>query len=287
MESIMIFQLILWVTVLSITNLNYGYELTNEPIDVVIPCTSKDKRTLEWCIEGIRTYGQNINRIIVVSDKKLTDSAEWFDEKLYPFSKHDMALEIFKDTKAADEYLNNTSNRIGWLYQQLLKLYAAFVIPDISSNILILDADTIFLRPISFLDSKTNGCLFNPGSENNRPYFIHGERLIPGFRRKYPNYSGVSHHMLFQRAILEDLFDTVEQVHGKEFWRAFCDCIERSKHHLFGSAASEYEIYFNFTMERTKQCKVRKLKWANMSLHKFKGISRKDYDYISCHAYLG
>jgi hypothetical protein len=39
------------------------YNLTQEPIDVVIPCTKNDLSTLEICIKGIRDNGKRVNRI--------------------------------------------------------------------------------------------------------------------------------------------------------------------------------------------------------------------------------
>ncbi|MDB6082063.1 MAG: hypothetical protein JWO53_1335, partial [Chlamydiia bacterium] len=130
------------------------YQLPKDPIDVVIPCTSKDLGTLEVCIRGIKKYGKNIHRVIVVSDKRYTDSAEWFDEKLYPFSKFDIALNILGEEAKAREFQDAPNSRLGWIYQQFLKLYAPFVIPKISSNVLILDADTVFVNPIAFTNSK-------------------------------------------------------------------------------------------------------------------------------------
>ena len=42
------------------------------------------------------------------------------------------------DAEKAREFLASPVTRIGWIYQQLLKLYAPFVIPGISSNVLVL-----------------------------------------------------------------------------------------------------------------------------------------------------
>ena len=68
------------------------------------------------------------------------------DEKIFPFTHESIALEIFENNNKALTYLNKSNNRIGWIFQQLIKLYANFIIPNISSNMLILDADTIFLN---------------------------------------------------------------------------------------------------------------------------------------------
>ena len=67
------------------------YSVTNDAIDVVIPCTDKDLDTLDLCIDGIRNNCQQIRRIITISDRRLTEKAEWIDEKQFPFSKENIA----------------------------------------------------------------------------------------------------------------------------------------------------------------------------------------------------
>lgn len=254
------------------------YVFANDPIDVIIPSTEKDKDTLALCIAGIKENCRNIRRVIVVSSNKLTDEAEWFDEKKYPFSKYDVALEIFHQNQEMARRHN-----MSWFYQQLLKLYAPYVIPGISSNVLILDSDTIFLKPVDFVDAAGAGYL-NPGTEYHQPYFVHIDKLIPGLKKYSTQDSGISHHMLFQKVVLDDLFKTIESKHKVPAWKAFCRCVDLSQSFF---AASEYELYFNFVLSRNDQVKIRPLKWANTS--KLKDLQRfKDegYDYISCHSWM-
>lgn len=257
-----------------------AYPLLPELIDVVIPCCAKDKDSLRYCIKGIRKNGENIRRIIVISAEPLTDEAEWFDERNYPFTKQDLLFELFRNQP---EKAQAPFPRIGWIYQQLLKLYAFSVIPNLSSNILILDADTVFLNPVRFIDSHGNP-FFTRGKEHHQPYFDHAKRLLPEFRKVFPKYSGVTHHMLFQKPILEDLFVTIVAIHAAEPWQAIIRCIDPSE--AYGASFSEYEIYFNFAFLRTEQAKLRKLKWTNIpSLELLKEYKKKGYDYASCHVY--
>jgi hypothetical protein len=46
---------------------------------------------------------------------------------------------------------NKKQNRNGWYLQQLLKLYASFVIKDLLNDYLVIDADVYFLKPINSL----------------------------------------------------------------------------------------------------------------------------------------
>lgn len=130
------------------------YPFTSDPIDVVIPCDLKDQRLLDRCIEGIKGQCSQVRRVIVISKVPLTKRAEWFDENLFPFQKTEVALALFHQNKEAALRYMSGWNRLGWIYQQLLKLYAVQVIPDISPNVLVLDSDTIFLNPVTFTNSE-------------------------------------------------------------------------------------------------------------------------------------
>lgn len=260
------------------------YHFSKEPLDVVIPSTEKDIPILEACIASVYRHIKGVSRVIVVSKKHLTNHAEWFDETLYPFSKEQIALEVFGgDHEKASLFLTSPKSRIGWIYQQFLKFYAPFVIPGISSNVLIVDSDIVFLRNISFTNDQ-GGALFTCASEHHLPYFEHMQRLIPWMHRVYPNISGVAHHMLFQRPILEDLFYEISSRHGVEPWKAICRCIDEKE--AYGSSFSEYEIYSNFAVLRTNQVSFRNLKWENKgSLEKLSQYKKLGYVYMASHSW--
>ncbi|MDE3045945.1 MAG: hypothetical protein KGJ02_04805 [Verrucomicrobiota bacterium] len=257
------------------------YTFTPEPIDVVIPYHPKDAETLELCIRGIRENGENVRRIIVISKEPATSSAEWFDEANYPFSPEDLALEIFHgDAEAAHTFLTAPNTRIGWIYQQFLKLYAPLVIPDISSNVLILDSDVIFLKPLAFMDAKRQP-YFTVGTNYTKEYFEHAAKLLPGLRRANLNYSGIVHHMLFQRPIIDDLFHLISLQHHTEPWKAICRCIDQAE--VYKSCLSEYEIYFNFVSLRTSQKTIRHIRWTEVvpDLYNINAYRRQNYIFIA------
>ncbi len=87
-------------------------------------------------------------------------------------------------------------------------------------------------------------------------YFEHAKRLVPHFERAYPELYSVCHHMLFQKAILDDLFEKVEKYHKQPFWEAFCSCVD-----IRLGGASEYIIYFCFAFSGSNQFELRPLKW--------------------------
>lgn len=259
-----------------------SYQFSHDPLDIVIVAHKKDLATLHLAIDGINQHIEHRN-IIIVSQEELTDQAVWFDEARFPFTKESVAYEIFQDEAQAKEFLESPKTRIGWIYQQLCKMYALFVIPGISENILIIDADTIFLRSVRFQD-ESGAPLFNVGIEYHIPYFEHISRLMPELNKMYEDKSGISHHMLFQKCIMEDLFEMIRSIHNEEPWKVMCRLLDHKA--LYGSALSEYELYFNFVCTRTEQFKIRPLKWQNLPLRNFNLQYAGDLDYVSCHNYL-
>lgn len=260
------------------------YPLTEELIDVVIVSHPKDKKTLDDCIKGIKENCWRIRRVIVVSSKKLTHQAEWFSEKDFPFTLEEVALEITRgDKKKGQTFIRTKERGPGWYFQQLLKLYSPFIIPDISSNVLVIDADTIFLNTTDFLNTKGGGLFCVDYKDINKNYFLHASRLIPGYRRVYPQFYSICHHMLFQKPILENLFQVVEKGHGGiPFWKAFCRAVD-----LHYPGASEYEIYFNFALRNSKQVQIRELKWGNSAhLDEMAFFKEAGYHFVSFHTYI-
>lgn len=236
------------------------YDLKDDPIDVVFVSHPKDKETLDYCIDGIRENCKQVRRVIVVSSKKLTHKAEWFDEKKFPFGIDDVALAIGRgDKKKSEKFFKHHSRPPGWYFQQLLKLYSPFVIPNISSNVLVIDADTVFMNRVEFLNEAHGGLFCVSHMEPKKRYLKHAQRLVPGYQRVHPEVYSVCHHMLFQRAILKDLFQTVEKYHHKKFWFAFCLAVNLEEK----KGASEYEIYFSFALNHTDQVALRELNWMN------------------------
>ncbi|HAB99787.1 MAG TPA: hypothetical protein DCE71_08205 [Parachlamydiales bacterium] len=258
-----------------------NYPFSQSPIDVVIPSTPKDLDTIDLCIQGLRENVENIGRIVVLSEVRLTDKAEWFDERKFPFSRFDAAYEIFKDVEEANDYL---TWRDRLFFNQILKLYAPLVIPNLSPNVLLIDSDTIFLNPVQFIDSSGAGLYNAPGGHPSAMHFEHMERLLPGLKQIQPGLSGIVFHMLFQRPVLEDLFSRIEKHHGVPTWKAICHTVDKSL--VKGQCAiADYEIYFHFAFSRTDQVKIRQLKWLNIvdNLEILPELKRRGYHHVSCH----
>ncbi len=252
-----------------------------ESIDIIIPTHKKDLQILEYCIAAAKEKVVGVGRVIVISRERYSENAEWFDEKLFPFSM-----------ESIQEIIGGT---YGWYYQQLLKFYAPLVIPNISENVLVLDSDTVFFRQVEMLDEEGRAlCNVTRDNNPNRSDFdqrvaAHTAKILPELALKnlpseFQNVSGISHMMIFNREILRDLFAKVEKHHGGDepFYKIFLKLADTIH------SASEYQIYFNFLLIYHKEkIRVRKLSFKNTSdINIKKYRSRLKYHYCSFHSYL-
>lgn len=235
--------------------------------DIVIPIGPNDINLIKHQIEHTKKYIIGYRNIYLISfDPTIcVDGCITISENIFPFS-----LEFIAQ-------IHGKSDRNGWYLQQLLKLYAGFIIPNILDKYLVIDADTYFFRPTIFIDD--NKPKYNYGDEYHEPYFNHMKKLHNTFEKVDPNKSGICHHMFFETKYVKEIFDLVEKQHEKQFYIVFLECVDD----IINSGASEYEIYFNYILKYHKSdITIRQLNWKNdINIENSYG-----YDYISCHWYL-
>ena len=255
-------------------------------MDIVIVFHSKDQKVLPYCLKGLNKIKEKRNVYLVCNEPVEYEGATYISESLYPFSKKDI-----------DSYILEKYHwRSGWYFQQLLKLYAHRVIPNLSDIFLIVDSDTVFLNEVSFID--TDGIPFYAtGIEYNKQYFDHMAKVLPGLVKQFPDKSGIAHHTVFQKEFLDKLFENVEDTHKVLFWKAMMQFVEPETAYMSGM--SEHEIYFTYMFQynRTK-VRLRTLVWQNLNevdgyfTSRFKSIQDIiDYcgnylHFVSLHAYL-
>jgi FkbM family methyltransferase len=243
------------------------YKNTRNSFDIVIPVGPNDidviQQQLDYTKKNIIGY-RNIY-LITKNTQLQIDGCIIIPEHIFPFSINTV------------ENIHGKNNRNGWYYQQLLKFYSGNIIPGILDRYLVIDADTFFLKPTTFVHN--NKCLYNIGREYHRPYFEHMKKLHPEFKRLNPKISGICHHMIFETKYVNELIRIIENNHKDIFYNVFLNSVTE----YTGSGASEYEIYFNFIFKyHPDKVHIRPLKWGNRKTLDDRG----GLDYVSCHWYL-
>lgn len=251
-------------------NLNCGksdFKDIETTFDIAIPVGPNDKSVIE---QQIKYTKKNIigyrNIYLICYDPSITfDGCITINENIFPFSIQTVAEHHGK------------LQRNGWYLQQLLKLYAGKIIPNILDKYLVIDSDTFFLKPTTFVEN--NKCLYNYGTEYHKPYFHHMKKLDKDLVKIDKSKSGICHHMIFETKYIDELIAKIEKNHNDLFYNVFLKTVTDKE----GSGASEYEIYFNYMLKYySDKIKIRKLNWKNTN----KLETNSNFDYISYHWYM-
>tara|TARA_Y100000022_G_scaffold173989_1_gene161815 strand:+ start:663 stop:1514 length:852 start_codon:yes stop_codon:yes gene_type:complete len=272
--------------------------------DIVITSVEKDKFLLQHAIKYIKKYVKDFRRIIVVSNNKLTDieGVEWFDENKYPFTKRDVYDNMYN-------YGEKRNRKCSYI-NQILKLYAHKVIPDLTENILICDSDIIFIKNITFMED-------NKPIYGNRildygqiiGYFNHHQKLNEDFdfvnseenkelSKNNKLMSGVCHHIMYNKHIINELISLIEQKHNCVFWKFYLNEAVANE-----CEPANCELYYNYVCKYHKdKIIIRDIKWLErpaengkqnnvilnfneMFINDVKTAKSKNCRYIAYHSY--
>lgn len=236
--------------------------------DIVIPLGINDYNLIDKQILYTKKNIIGYRKIYIITNIDLNiEDCIIIKENIFPFS-----------IKTVEKY-SGISSRNGWYLQQLLKLYAGIVIDGILDKYLVLDADTFFIKPTTFIEN--NKCLYNYSNEYHLPYFVHMFKLNKNLI-KVNKMSGITHHMIFETKYIKELINIIENEHNDMFYNIFLKFI-LYKETISGS--SEYEIYFNFMqIFHMDKIKIRYLNFINSNT--LDNLNNSVYDYISYHYYI-
>jgi hypothetical protein len=222
-------------------------------IDVFMPALEKDADMLDLSLASVRQYVWHpIGAMYVIGPQK--------SQRLRAVAKKHSAIFIEEETvlpidKAAIDYVAEGINRNGWIYKMLVNLASDTI--SKSRYILILDADTCFIAPQIFL--YRGRPLFNVSNEYHQAYFTANKRLL-GLRHK-PSRSFITHYMLFDAHILQQLRHDIENRWNKPWYQAIIDIIDKSQ----VSGFADYEVYGDYYLTKGRPRPIVNY-WSNVSL---------------------
>jgi len=245
-------------------------------IDFVFPCHEKDIVVLDIAINNIKTFFPNSNiYLISPTDLKIKNTIQYFDNQFNNL----FTLEQIKNKWSSVN--NNLAHRSHWIYQQLLKLHCQNIIFELKNNYVVIDADCIFLKHISF---KENVFYYNVANEYHKPYITTYNKIM---KNNYvPKFSFISHHMIFNKNYLNEMINSIQNIHNKKFVEVLLDCIDYNENSSF----SEWDLYGNWMiLNHSDVSEHRQLNWIDLpfipdknSLKQLSGI----YDFVCPHAWM-
>ena len=222
------------------------------PIDVVILAIDKDAETLPHVVQGVRRNVKHpISNIFVISPVSSIIKDICLSQGCF-FVNERTLLDIDPDQ------LNITikgTDRSKWYYQQLLKWSCDKILKE--THYLVVDADTIFIRPQTF--ERKGELILNLSDEYHRPYFENYRKLM-GENPKNPT-SFICHHMLFSRSTIKELKEVIEEENGFVWYQSIINSLDLNQ----GSGFSEYETYGNYMFSHYRSGVLLEY-WYNKSL---------------------
>jgi hypothetical protein len=224
-------------------------------VDIVYVTKIDHLYTLQISIKKI-TELYNVGKIYIITDKRYFS---FFKFK----SKVDIKL-VDQDSVLPNMVKNDLDNltlpyfprRAGWYFQQLLKLGIS-TIDSINENYIVIDADTIFLQNLPFVNSKGQ-FVFLKATEYHKSYFDN-YRILLG---EEPNreFSFISQYMVFNKNIVKKLFSDIEnKFNGESTWNWL---IMKKIQGTDASLFSEYETYGHYVKNHyPNQCEFITKEW--------------------------
>ena len=204
--------------------------------DIVIPVGPLDTEILEKQIEYTKRNVIGYRNIYLIPwDPTIQlEGCITIPESAFPFSIHTVTMRHLK------------TERNGWYFQQLLKLYAWAVVDGILDRYLVLDTDTFICKPTEF--ETSDGLLYMDWLDETYPqYKDHCLNLYPSLT--YSEKSGIVNYMMFQGSRVKEMIETIEAYHNhtEPFWNLFLDFVDPAMYQ--SSGASEYQLYFSWILQ--------------------------------------
>jgi len=222
-------------------------------IELMIPVTQKDSDVLDLSVTGAVTHVQNhIKKISLVCPDSIVNELR----TRYP--DYDVVSENSLISPTLEKLVHDyfKPDRQGWIKQQFLK--KLFVL-RCSNPVLVLDADTIILKPKIWINSMGTQIL-GISDEYHSPYAEHFSNFsgLPN-----PPWSFVTHHQLMQPRIIREFLNE-----NDESIERYIKSALRNEH----SSISEYHSYGTWMFYKHADSIIYS-KWTNQSVSKVEGLN--------------
>ncbi len=198
------------------------HEVSDVPLDVVIPCAEKDADVLPYAVRGLRENLRHPEPVVFIV---APDS-----HRIRAIAQELGSTYVLEDDIAP---LPKSSVGCGWVYQQFLKWSGGLLTRK--PYYLTVDADTVLIRPQAY--AQNGRVVMNCSDEYHLPYMQIYQRLL-GEPVRCP-VSFTSHQMLFDVAALTELKECIALRQRCEWHSAILNNLD----HTQRSPHSDYETY--------------------------------------------
>jgi hypothetical protein len=238
-------------------------------IDWFIPYHGKDKDTLSFSVESIHRNFANVGNVFIVTSDDVNIDPRL--ARLIP--EPDMIEDVSKsDISLKFKSMTGSGARAGWVWQQLLKLNADLILPEISDVFIWQDSDVLWCRRQGWHLANVDA-IFGKVQEYHVPY-LHAFQRITGMQPAL-GFSTIRHHEYVRKSVLAEMRSILAKHHGRTFTGAVTDSLDYSE----ASNLSEYDLYANWCAMSGKKAFLHDLVWQNS--HSVPDVLPDGFDFIS------
>ena len=206
------------------------------PLDAVMLTTGKDTRVFEKSIHSALKHLIDIDNFYIITPHaddlitKYSDTlgprVKFINEGIFPFNGSHVVEIMFESVKQHGKYpMNGNSqfekavwSRIGWFLQQILKLYSGYVLKI--QDFILLDSDVVWFHDLKFAHNSTS-YYYTTSSQYHPAYYSSMRKILNiGLPDQPYHRSGITHHMVIVKSVMDQLFIDVEKHHsGLPLWQ--------------------------------------------------------------------
>lgn len=211
--------------------------------DVVIPYHVKDSKVIGECVRSCKEYMEGVRNIYIVTndDFEFPGVQGVYVAKQDDFFEEKPTIQYIKD--CWEKVNKDLSHRAGWMFQQFVKMGACYSIKGLTEKYIVMDADVVLLNPMNLVNNAGKMRLFE-GVVVHKPYIECYEKLV-GLDPILPSRSYVSHMMMFDKKIMQELLDHIEKKHSRPWYDAVLDNMNMFEPSPFSEFQSYGEYVFS------------------------------------------
>ena len=261
---------------------------SNQPLELLVVVAPKDFDILPLSLEGaITNAGHPISRASLIVPSAALREAKLIAER---FSDRTSVSVLCEDdvikSSLREKLRARFTSRYGWYLQQLLCV--AYVSASQGEGVLIMDADTVLVRPRAFLQGSRQ--LLMASLEQHAPYYSFLRSLHPMLNET--GHSFVTHHMVQQPQLMAQVLELTCE--GQ-----ISVLVDRLLAHANASAESsvcvDFELYAQ-TALKLEPDRIMLAKWCNASAKRTSAVlmaslaqlsmTYPNYYSVSLHSYI-
>jgi hypothetical protein len=209
----------------------------NPKIEILCVAAGKDLNLLPLVLtQAVETSANEVTKITIITRSiDIARCKEVLEKIDFQTACEVLDEDLQFSSTLRMEIKENFGARYGWVLQQFLAV--DYILKSNSPGVLLVNADTILLREMLWMNKKKEQVLM-ASTEFHPPYYQLLAKLIGIPKRSF--HTHITHHMLFQPSVFREIFDCwkIGTIHDLAYW-----IFKNSEKNNQSPLCIEFELY--------------------------------------------